>query len=117
MGLLKLRPWGRYLSIIYAFLSIAIKVFAVIYVLAFTLPVLNELMRTHQQATPQGQMMINIMRMIPIMSAVMPIVYMIYPIIVLIIMLLPSTTAAFHGQTAYHAYDDFDEPADVEGAD
>jgi hypothetical protein len=105
IGLLRLRIWGRFLSILYAILSIAIKVFAVIYTVAFTLPAFNEFLDAHRQSAPEVQMMITMMTIITVVTPVVTVVYMIYPLVVLIIMLLPSTRAAFN------------EPADVEKAD
>jgi hypothetical protein len=100
VGLLRMRPWGRFLSILYAILSIGIKVFALIYALGFSLPAINKFMEMHPQSAQEVQLIFILLKMIAVITPVILLVYMIYPITVLIIMLLPSTRAAFQGEAA-----------------
>ena len=98
IGLLQLRPWGRHLSIVYALLSIALKLFGVVYTLAFTLPAINEFLRSHQPSGPEEQMFLSFMRIFSLFPPILGLVFMIYPIAVLVIMFRPSIAAAFRGE-------------------
>ncbi len=95
IGLLRLRPWARLLSIVYAFVSIGYKVFRIVYYLAFTIPAFNDFLNTHTANAPEEQMAFNMMRMTTYISPIAFLVFMIYPIIVLIIMFRPVVAAAF----------------------
>src|SRR5882762_3661986 len=44
IGLLRLQPWGRILSICYALLSIVWKIFSAVYAFAFSIPVIREVL-------------------------------------------------------------------------
>jgi hypothetical protein len=102
IGLLQLRPWGRSLSILYAILSIALKIFEAVYAFAVTGPTINEFINTHTASGPEQEFMFTVMRMVAIIPPIIQLVCMIYPIVVLIIMFRPSVTAAFRngGSTA-----------------
>jgi hypothetical protein len=95
IGLLQLRPWGRRLSIIYAILSIGLKIFEAAYSLLFTLPLVNEFVNTHAAKSQEEQFAMNIMRMVAIAPPIVQLVCMIYPIIVLFIMSRPKVRVAF----------------------
>src|SRR6516162_6539589 len=47
IGLLQLRPWGRLLSIVYAILSISLKIFEVVYAFAVTKPIIDNFLEAH----------------------------------------------------------------------
>jgi hypothetical protein len=102
IGLLQLRPWGRSLSILYAILSIALKIFEAVYAFAVTGPIINEFINTHTASGPEQEFMFTVMRMVAIIPPLIQLVCMLYPIIVLIIMFRPAVTAAFRngGSTA-----------------
>jgi hypothetical protein len=108
VGLLRMQPWGRSLSILYATLSIALKIFALIYALGFSMPAINKFIEMNPQSAQEVQLLFTMMRMITIMTPIFLLLYMIYPAIVLIIMLMPSTKAAFYEETAYRDSDDLD---------
>ncbi|HEV2948347.1 MAG TPA: hypothetical protein VGX70_13295 [Gemmataceae bacterium] len=95
IGLLQLRPWGRSLSILYAILSIALKIFEAVYAFAVTGPLINEFINTHTATGPEQQFMFTVMKMVAIIPPIIQLVCMIYPIVVLIIMLRPAVVAAF----------------------
>lgn len=95
IGLLQLRPWGRSLSILYAILSISLKIFEAVYAFAVTGPTINEFINTHTASAPEQQFMFNIMKMAAIIPPIIYLVCMIYPIVVLIIMFRPAVAAAF----------------------
>jgi hypothetical protein len=101
IGLLQLRPWGRLLSILYAFSSIALKIGAVVYALLFTVPALNEYLATHTATSPEEQFAFSIMRLAAIAPLTIQSIAVIYPIVVLIIMFLPSVRAAFRGDDGF----------------
>ncbi|HEV2948728.1 MAG TPA: hypothetical protein VGX70_15240 [Gemmataceae bacterium] len=98
IGLLKLRPWGRNLSVIYALLSIALKIFSIVYVLAFTQPALNEFLRLHQASNQEEQMVFQFMKIFSMFPPIIGLLLMIYPIVVLVIMFRPAIAAAFRGE-------------------
>jgi hypothetical protein len=100
-GLLRMRSWGRSLSIAYAGLSIAHKIVMMFYAFIFVFPVMDELVpemlsRMGPQPPFLGNMMTFFMKMVPVMQ----LSSLIYPIAVLVIMYLPSVSAAFRGETA-----------------
>jgi hypothetical protein len=95
VGLLRLRPWGRLLSIVYAVASIALKIFGAVYAMAFTIPAINGYLNSHNATAPEEQFAFSIMRMTAILPLIFQLVFMIYPIIVLIIMFRPAVAAAF----------------------
>jgi hypothetical protein len=98
VGLLKLRPWGRNLSVIYALLSIALKIFGIVYALAFTMPAFNEFLRLHQPSNQEEQMVLGLMKTFSIFPPLIGLLFMIYPILVLVIMFRPAIAAAFRGE-------------------
>jgi len=114
IGLLNLRPWGRRLSIVYAGLSIALKLFETIYGIAFTLPAVNEFVNSHTASAPEEQFFLSIARMTVLVPPVIQLVCMIYPIIVLIIMFRPAIVAAFRdgGALGRQPYEPCHEEAD-----
>jgi hypothetical protein len=95
VGLLRLRPWGRILSIVYAVASIALKIFGAIYAMAFTIPAMNQYLNTHNPTAREDQFAFSIMRAATILPPIIQVVFMIYPIVVLIIMFRPAVAAAF----------------------
>jgi hypothetical protein len=99
VGLLRMQPWGRILSILYAILSIAFKVFVIVYTMAFVIPTLNTFVSGYPDKDAQVTAMLQVMQvMMIILLVVVPVVTMIYPIIVLVIMLRPRIAAAFRGE-------------------
>jgi hypothetical protein len=118
LGLVLMRPWGRYLSIVYALISILTHIAVDIYNFAYFAPGMQSLMRDTAGRDPQlaktgfGPMMESFVLIGPILQALL----VIYPIAVLIIMLLPSVRAAFLAPpVASHTADDYEEDEDEEG--
>jgi hypothetical protein len=98
IGLLKMRPWARSLSIAYAVLSILSTVFFLIYGLAYVLPAMLAFLRDAAAdpafaALPPGTLAGA--EGGAYAGIITPPLFIIYPIAVLVIMLLPSTVAAF----------------------
>ena len=110
IGLLQLRPWGRLLSIIYAVLSISLKIFEVVYAFAVTKPIIDKFLEAHTPSIPEQQLMFNVMKMVTIITPIIQLVCMIYPIIVLIIMFRPPIVAAFRDGGQSTKIDDADVP-------
>ena len=98
IGLLRLRPWGRHLSVVYAISSIALRIFGIVYALAFTMPAFNEFLRVHQASSPEEQMVLRFMKIFSVFPPIFGLLFMIYPIIVLVIMFRPAIAAAFRGE-------------------
>lgn len=106
MGLLQLRPWGRLLSIVYAVISIGLKLFEAVYAFAYTIPEVNEFLKTHTASSTEEQFAFSFMRMLAIGSPIVQLVCMIYPIIVLVIMFRPSVAAAFRSDGGFQGHRD-----------
>lgn len=122
-GLLEMRPWGQTLSILYAVLSILLKIGSSIYAFVVMVPIADELFNTvFKQQMPAGGPppppgmadFFGVMGKVAAWAGVVwPLLTMIYPIIVLIIMLRPSVAAAFAGRRAApEDHDDYDRGGD-----
>jgi len=117
VGLLRLAPWGRTLSILYAVLSILLKIAGAIYAFGFMLPVMREILPKHMAAQmanqpgPANQQAQDMaLKMTDFMLTAIPVLVllmMIYPIVVLIIMLRPKVAAAFRGEAASPQIEDY----------
>ena len=106
IGLLRLQSWGRTLSLIYAGLSIATNLFLLVYTFAFTVPLLKEF-ATHRRA--QGPVaddeatVLTVIEFGGYLSAIVPLLSLIYAIMVLIIMMRPNVKAAFQDEAVRSA--------------
>ncbi len=105
-GLCRMRPWARRLSVVYACLSIVSKILYVVYFLAVLRPAFADFVAAKGNLYPPPALSVQewTFYSMPISSAVI----MIYPAIVLVIMLMPSTVRAFAGAGAAGA-DEHDE--------
>jgi hypothetical protein len=103
IGLLKLQSWARSLSIAYALLSILFHLGEVAYNYAFLVPVTIEGIRLSYEGMPEPQRS-QLLQMMPVMSAFMwfvplfHLLYVIYPIIVLILLTRKRVVEAFAGR-------------------
>jgi hypothetical protein len=98
VGLLQMQPWGRLLAIFYAGLSILLKIVTVIYTALAIIPIIQEFTGPLSKKGQEQAVMATALEIGTYASAVLPVVFMIYPIIVLIVMLRPSIAAAFRGE-------------------
>src|SRR5262249_8465194 len=93
VGLLKMRPWGRWLCVAYACLSILYTLMGTVFTLAFYNPVMaeyqQELPRKYPAAVATSPGVLNAV------SVVGAVAYLVYPVVILIVMFLPSVAAAF----------------------
>jgi hypothetical protein len=96
IGLLSMKPWGHWLSTGYAMASILVNVVVIYYGLTYLGPVELELMRN----APPPNMNRDQVEMVSAFAQASvvggPCIMMTYPIVVLVVMLLPSTVAAFN---------------------
>src|SRR5262249_38516438 len=95
VGLLKMMPWARTLSIIYAILSILSRVATAIYTIGYVLPATNAAMETLLQGNAQLAAALSTFKAITYAIFVISQVFIIYPLFVLIVMFLPSVRRAF----------------------
>jgi hypothetical protein len=93
IGLLSMRGWARWVSVVYAGISISEKIFLLVYNLVVIFPVYDAFFAKEAANLPPG--MPGMMRGIFIGSLIFQTVLVIYPITVAIIMLKPSTGRAF----------------------
>jgi hypothetical protein len=119
-GLLYLQPWGRWLSVGYASLSLLANVVVLVYTVAFMNAADEEVFRRLPPQTEQEQMAYSMVRSAGPVIACLPALLAAYPAAVLLVMLLPSTARAFRGQAAggtrrRRYVDEYDEEADDDG--
>jgi hypothetical protein len=95
VGLLKMRLWGRWLCVAYACLSILYTLMSTVFTLVFYNPVMaeyqQEVARKYRGAVTTSPEMLNAV------SVVAAVAYLVYPVVILIVMFLPSVSAAFAG--------------------
>jgi hypothetical protein len=106
LGLLQMQNWARLLSIVYAVLSLLHKAFMLVFGLVFVQPVLSPLMNEVVAQSPDFQKMDpkQVEQVSQLMSTAIttgmvccPLVMMVYPVVVLIVMMLPGVRRAFQG--------------------
>jgi hypothetical protein len=111
VGLLRLRPWARLLSLIYAPVSIVQTLLGAFLTFAYVNPASQDAIRqTHFQFPQQAQAAqatAPVTMMFMILSVLLQLAY---PAAVVIIMLLPSVVTAFHGKTARAEPEDYRDP-------
>lgn len=93
LGLLQMQMWGRTLSLVYAVLSLLHKIVTAIYIYVLVLPAYRDVFRLIDMPNKQAAQVAETIAMVT--AGVTPPIMMIYPIVVLIVMLLPSVSAAF----------------------
>ncbi|MBY0526478.1 MAG: hypothetical protein K2R98_23995 [Gemmataceae bacterium] len=94
-GLIQVKPWGRTLTIAYAFASLALKVIGFVVALTITLPVMKAFMQTLTPKTQEERMLVTIMDTVATMTPFMLLVFGIYPLVVLYLVTRPHVKAAF----------------------
>ena len=104
IGLVLMKPWARMLSIAYGLLSILLQGCTMLYTFVYVTPAQIALY-DHLPPPPgmnaaQAQSIASIGKMTAGCSPFAAVLGLIYPVIVLIIMLLPSVKAAFSGAPA-----------------
>lgn len=111
IGLLKMQSWARWLSLaVYAPLSILFHVASFVYTLVWVMPATQALYAKFTAAMGLS----SFMTLSTGIGAFGALLVVIYPIAVLIVLLLPSTTAAFRGEIpvrddSFHAVGEEDE--------
>ena len=105
IGLLNMRPWARVLSLVYAPISILNRLVAFLYQLVLVMPATEKLYA-------QNPVLANMSSFMSITTGVglfVNLLFIAYPITVLVILLMPSTAAAFRGEAPTRAEDLGDE--------
>src|SRR5438105_9259900 len=97
IGLLRMRAWGRSLSLLYAVLSILYKIGSIVYILLYTLPAMQGLAKEFADGDPQSKFMGLSLQFGAYFAVLSLAAQMLYPVFVLIAMLVPSVAAAFRG--------------------
>jgi len=98
IGLLRMRAWGRSLSLLYAVLSILYKIGSIVYILLYTLPAMQALAKEFAGGDPQSKLMGLWLQFAAYFAVLSLAAQMLYPVFVLIAMLVPSVRAAFGGE-------------------
>jgi hypothetical protein len=125
IGLLMMQAWARVLAIVYAILSILVTIGSVIYSAAVVLPAMSAIMQDMMNQVakqagpgaggPPAAAMGQVMQGAMIIGVVLNALVIVYPILVLVIMLLPSVAAAFAGRPVRRAPkepEDYRDPAE-----
>jgi hypothetical protein len=103
IGLLSMKPWARILSLVYAPLAILNRLGVFAYTLLVLMPAFDSLFAQELGRDPQTEVALqaasSFMRGIMIFSAVVNLVFVIYPIVVLILLNLFHVRAAFSGKS------------------
>jgi hypothetical protein len=94
-GLLGMKPWGRKLAIVAAALDIVVGLIVVSYALAFTVPAVYEFVESRPPANIDEQIDLSVMKFRAIGPILPEVVFMIYPVIVLLVMMRSSVSVAF----------------------
>src|SRR5258708_3178817 len=111
IGLIKVAPWARAVSLTYAVLSILSSVWAAIYNVFILLPAMNAFLDAEvQNAGPLLSMTIRITRLGIYVGPVMILLYFIYPTLVLAWMLPPPTAQPLPQPTIYFLASDTPYP-------
>jgi hypothetical protein len=96
VGLIKMQPWGRTLTIIYALFSLVMKIVNVAMAALVTAPATKEAMAGMTAGMGREAALVGQIMEITMGIAIwMPVCLCIYPIVVLVIMLQPHVVAAF----------------------
>jgi hypothetical protein len=94
IGLLNVQPWARWLSLVYAPISILVRLVSFVYQIVWVTPAMESLYAQN----PALKGMSSIMSLSVGIGAFVGLLFVLYPIAVLFILLLPSTAAAFRGE-------------------
>jgi hypothetical protein len=110
IGLLNMQPWGRTACLVYAVLSVLEKVAGLIIAVTIVLPALQPVWQAAAQNDPA---MARTMEMVmTLLFLGVGCISMVYPVVVLIMMLLPSTGKALREWGQYSS-----RPEDFERSD
>ena len=95
VGLLRTAPWARRLAITYAILSAVVSVIYLFYETLVRTPALSNALDQLQPTTAEEQSTLSMMRSATHVAPIFGCLMLIYPIVVLIVMFLPTVRAAF----------------------
>jgi len=101
IGLLWMKTWGRILAILYALAGIVMKIATAI-ITIMVIPAMKEVMQEFLSKDPKvaqaTQSVTQMMPTIMYMGVFFSLFTMVYPVLVLVLMFLPSTKAALRGE-------------------
>jgi hypothetical protein len=116
VGLLRLRSWARSFSLVYAVVDILQTLLAASYTFVFYLPAYQEAVRqTHYRTAQEAEIARVTAQSMGIGMAFGFLLTLAYPVVVLVIMLLPSVAAAFRGETVRKEPEDYRDPDEPGG--
>jgi hypothetical protein len=100
VGLLRLRPWGRRLTIGYACYNIAMTILGVVFFYAVSKQVMEEIfanMQADPKLPPQAKTALGITEAFATLTPLLQIGLLVYPIALLVVMFLTDVRKAFRG--------------------
>ncbi|HEY7313586.1 MAG TPA: hypothetical protein VH643_29820 [Gemmataceae bacterium] len=92
VGLMLMQSWGRWLSVVYAALSILVNLVVLVYTIVFFTPAYEEVYRRLPPQSDQERIAKDVAQ---VAGPGFACFVLIYPALVLVVMLLPSVGAAF----------------------
>jgi hypothetical protein len=98
IGLLRMQPWARSLSLVYAVLSILFHICTAVWAAVYVLPVVQDAIAAEAARNPKMAPALDVARAVMIPSLFIGHIWIIYPVVVLCILLSRSVTAAFRGE-------------------
>ena len=108
IGLLQMRSWARWLSVVYAVVDLVYLAATVVFYFVVTQPAMEGVRQELENIDPGMAQLFQ--TIFAVGSVVAPLVTLIYPTVVLIIMLLPGVGRAFHGPPPEREPGDEDRP-------
>jgi hypothetical protein len=114
VGLIKMRRWARWLTIGYACYNVASTIIGFIFALTFSLPLTREILaqaRADPKLPPQGAFILNMTETITTAALYATLLFLAYPIALLIVMFRPHVRAAFRAEGGAAVEEDEGEEA------
>jgi hypothetical protein len=102
IGLLGVRRWGRTLSILYSIVAIVVSIGSLAYTLAIVNPALERFVQAHARGAAQPGMNNAVNSITAVVAAIISVAY---AVVLLIMMLVPSVSAAFSAPAQEQDYE------------
>jgi hypothetical protein len=120
VGLLQMRKWGWWASVAFGVLCLLMQIYLLLFDLLYRYPAESRILEEELQAAaavaPVPGFVAMALRARLFVPAGLAALFMLYPLIVLLVMILPSVRAAFRGEFPHHAAMGYDGGRGPDGA-